>query len=514
MSRRLSPWTVPYRVLERGGGLVFAGVFALGSGVPSVGGLRPRFVVAAATLAALLGLAAYETARYRRFSYEVADDALVIDSGVVARRSREVPLGRVQNVDVRRNAVQRLLGVAAVGFETAGGSETEASLQYVSEAEADRLRDVVRETREAPGTGEPAPETELFALSRSELLLVGALSFDRRVPGFVAFLASGSVPVALGTGVLPVEAAGLAVLAAVVAVAAWVVGAAATIANYYGFRLTRTDSELRYERGLVRRYSGSVPLEKVQTLTVADDPAKRALGYATLVVETAGYAGTDGGDHASMAAVPLADRDRVWSLARDLEPVGDVDLERPTTRVRRRYAVRYLLALGVLAAVVVGVLRTTALTAPTWLPWLAVVVLAIPPAAHLKWRHRGYALRPDHVVTRNGFWRRRTKVVPYYRVQTVIDRRTVFQRRWDLGTVVVDTAGSLSLLREHAAAVDVDVGVADDLRESVHDRLQTALAARRGRADARRFRWLGDAEAATSRSPRGSPGPASTDGDS
>lgn len=514
MRRRLSPWTVPYRVVERGSGVVFAGVFALGSGVPDVGGLRPRLVVAIATLAALLALAAYETARYRRFAYEVVDDALVIDSGVFARRSREVPLARVQNVDVKRNAVQRLLGVAAVGFETAGGSETEASLQYVSETEADRLRDVVRETREAPGADGPTPETELFALSRSELLLVGALSFDRRVPGFVAFIASGSVPVALGTGMLPTEAAGIAVLVAVVAVAAWVVGAAATIANYHGFRLTRTDSELRYERGLIRRYAGSVPLEKVQTLTVADDPAKRALGYATLVVETAGYAGGEGGEHGSMAAIPLADRDRVWSLARDLEPVGDVDLHRPPSRVRRRYGVRYLLAAGLVAAVVVAVLQVTALSAPRWLPWLAVGLLAIPPAAHLKWRHRGYQLRPDHVVTRNGFWRRRTKVVPYYRVQTVIDRRSLFQRRWNLGTVVVDTAGSLSLLREHAAAVDVDVAVAEDLREGVHDRLQDAIAARRGLAPGRRFQWFGDDDATTSHPSPGSPGAAGTDVDS
>jgi len=66
--------------------------------------------------------------------------------------------------------------------------------------------------------------------------------------------------------------------------------------NYYGFRLSRAGDELRYERGLFRRYSGSIPTEKVQALRIADNPAKRALGYASLSIETAGYAPGQGGE--------------------------------------------------------------------------------------------------------------------------------------------------------------------------------------------------------------------------
>ena len=99
----------------------------------------------------------------------------------------------------------------------------------------------------------------------------------------------------------------------------------------------------------------------------------------------------------------------------------------------------------------------------------------MPVAAHLKWRHRGYALDDDHVVTRNGVLRRQTKLVPYYRVQTVIDSRTLFQRRWSLGTVTADTAGSLSLTGADAAAADVDDETAARLRETLVDRLYESL---------------------------------------
>ncbi|MFC7173835.1 PH domain-containing protein [Haloplanus litoreus] len=90
----------------------------------------------------------------------------------------------------------------------------------------------------------------------------------------------------------------------------------------------------------------------------------------------------------------------------------------------------------------------------------------------------------NHVVTRNGVLRRRIKVVPYYRIQTVIDTQTVFQRRWGVATVTADTAGSLSIVGHDAAAVDVDESTAERLRTTLDTRLRESLAARRGWIDA------------------------------
>jgi putative membrane protein len=83
------------------------------------------------------------------------------------------------------------------------------------------------------------------------------------------------------------------------------------------------------------------------------------------------------------------------------------------------------------------------------------------------------------VVTRNGFWVRRQKVVPYHRVQTVFSSQTIFQRRRDLATVTVDTAGSQSLIGQDAEAVDIDAERAEAIRERVSDELYGALARRR-----------------------------------
>lgn len=480
---RLSPLTVPYRAFQRASGIIIGAYFAAGSEAGrAVGG---PLVIAGVAALALLGLFAYELAYYRRFEYEFTEDSLDIRSGVFSRRERELPYHRIQNVDVTRNFVPRLLGIAAVGFETAGGSSTEGSISYVSADEARRLqREIQRRKRLAQGgdgaeSAAPEPEDELFEISSRELGLTGALSFDARVVGALSLLGPGSIPFL--AGVFEMTALGVTAAASLLVggliVAAWLLGVVVAVVNYYGFRLSRDGDEFRYERGLVRRYSGSIPRSKVQTVTVEDNPLKRLFGYATLTVETAGYSGGGDGNRGSQVAIPIARRDRVSDLAEEIEPFGDPEFERPPRRIRRRYVVRYLIALGVLTGVAYALDQTQAARIP-WYGFAGLVPL-VPPAAHLKWKHRGFWAGPDHVLTRNGFWNRSIKVVPYYRVQTVVDTRTVFQRRWSVASVTVDTAGSFSILGQDAVAVDIEVADALELRETLNGRLQEALAERR-----------------------------------
>ncbi|MFT4880407.1 MAG: putative membrane protein [Salinirussus sp.] len=479
---RLSPRSVPVRVLENGGRVVF---FAAVGIVSSSGGNLPPLSVVAGIVVLAAGLVAvWQTAYVRRFSYEVTENTLDIDSGVLSRREREIPYERVQNVDISENVLQRLLGLAQVRIETAGGSGTEARLRYVTRTEAGRLQELLGERKRrvageadsgvvADDTG-AATETEtLFSLSGRELGILGVVSADLRLLGLASVVLSGSAPqvaARLQPGPNLVSLAGPA-LALLGLLGLWVISAVTAVLRFYSFELRRRAGELRYERGLLQRYSGTIPVDKVQTLRLRENVLARALGYATLVIETAGYGpGQDGG---AQSAVPLAKRERALALAREVEPVGALEFRRPPKRARTRYAARYTLAVtGLLAGL--WVVNTLTGRLPLW--YLAAGLLAaVPPAAHLAWRHRGYHVGDAHFVARNGFWRRETVVVPYDRVQTVADSQSAFQRRRDLGTVRVDTASSGGFFGSAAAAVDIDGDFSEELRERVHGRFLRAL---------------------------------------
>ncbi|MFC6991337.1 PH domain-containing protein [Haladaptatus sp. GCM10025707] len=303
---------------------------------------------------------------------------------------------------------------------------TDAARRLVNEV--GRLkRGAVDDTEEAPAS------TLLYEISSRELALLGLVSLDLRfvpiltvavpvvVPSLSRFIVTDPV-----TGFI--LAAPLGIIALIVL--SVVTSGAAAIANYYGFRLSRANGDLRYERGLLQRYDGTIPLDKVQTLTIRENLVQRLVDHATLGVETAGYAPGQGTTLGSEAAVPLAPKDRVVSLAQTIEPFGDPTFERPPKRARQRYAVRYTLALLALTGVLFAVIRFSGFEIGWWVPLLGIPLT--PVAAHYQWKNRGYALTDDYVLTQAGFWVRTTKIVPYYRVQTVATSASIFQRYRDL----------------------------------------------------------------------------------
>jgi putative membrane protein len=514
MSQRLAPFSIGYRALETAGRLGWVLIFVTFGSSQMLAAWQTALLVAGGLFAAGL----YQVVYWRRFEYDLTEDTFDIRSGVLSRRTREIPLRRVQNVDLERNVLQRAFGLTEVRLETAGGSDTEAQLRFVTEAEAERLRSEIsrlkRGTSET-GDGEPAPEPEaelLFSITPRELLVLGVVSVDLRLLSILTVVLPILVP-SLGMGTNgpfgpttdPLLAFALSAPIAtilLVFVAALVSGLY-SVTNYWDFELRRAEDELRYDRGLLQRFSGTIPLSKVQALSLTENVIARRLGYASLSVETAGYG--PGDSSGSQSAVPIAERDRVVSLARKVETFGPVEFERPPERARLRYAIRYTFVALLVVGAAYAVDRFTGFSFAWYLS--AVLVALAPVGAHLKWRNLGYAVLDDHFVARGGFWSRETRLVPYYRVQTVIESATVFQRRRDLATLVVDTAGSGGLTGSDARALDIDAERAAELRETVEERLQRALD--EARTDRRRRR-LTDLERS---GPSGLPGSDPSPGD-
>jgi len=519
--KRLHPLVGATRALRYGVTGLGVPLFALGTASAVFG----DDVFGAVPLVPVMGLgflvgAAYGALSYLRYTYRITDDTFDVFSGVFARRKREIPHRRIQNVDVARSFWQRLLGVATVRIETAGGGSTEARLAFVADAEAERLQRSLRERRVAArrddedvvdqdgdvvgdedgdtaGEGANAGAVEqrptgLFVLSERELAVHAATTFR---PGVLALLVIGTpllgdlvaellVTLAAPLGgpdslALPAMSPDEAIAVAIVGVplggvSAWAIGMAIGVNQYYDFRLGRRGEELVYERGLLSEFSGTIPLGKVQTLTVTENVLQRALGYAGLSIDTAGYAGGDGGQGGDRSAIPLAKRERVRALV-DLLEGADLNaaFTRPPKRARERYAVRYALALGAVLALSFAASRALPGFSLWWIPGL--LAPAIPVAAHLTWTHRGYAVGDAHLLVRSGFLRRRTQVVPYRRLQTVARSRTVFQRRRNLANLVADTASGGVLNRVHPVAYDQSDERMRTLQNRLRERLQTSL---------------------------------------
>ena len=248
----------------------------------------------------------FAIAEYLALRYRLAGDELIMDSGVFSRRHRVIPLARVQNLDLRQNALQRLFDVAELRVETAGGDSNEPVPLVLGRAKAEALRAELLAGREraAPSTEAPSVSAAgvLAHISPQQLALAGATANEAGVI-FALLIAALEVAYQLPLGIprvrldpravipdLPLTSAvllGLAVLLAF-AILAWVLSITGAVVGYWDFVLERTGGELRKQYGSLDRREVTIPLGRVQALRVEESLMRRPLGLASLKIETAG----------------------------------------------------------------------------------------------------------------------------------------------------------------------------------------------------------------------------------
>ena len=101
-----------------------------------------------------LVLLAWSTIEWMRRTYELEGGALRLEEGVLARKLRAVPFDRIQQVDLVRKPLHRLLGVATLRVETAGGGRAaEVDLDVVTLPEAQSLRSALLQAKAQATTG-------------------------------------------------------------------------------------------------------------------------------------------------------------------------------------------------------------------------------------------------------------------------------------------------------------------------------------------------------------------------
>ena len=114
-------------------------------------------IVALLGAAVLVLTAAWSVASYLTKRYGLSRVALIVKSGVLRKQSRIIPFGRIQSVNVRQSALQRIFGMAELRVETGTtGASAEADLSVLRWSDAQALREKLVAERRSATTGSTA----------------------------------------------------------------------------------------------------------------------------------------------------------------------------------------------------------------------------------------------------------------------------------------------------------------------------------------------------------------------
>ncbi len=480
--RRLHPASFFFAMGGHAKQLLLPGVFVLISARSGSGNWETWamvFIVPFAIAAAV---------RVLSYRYRFDDAELVVRTGFLFRNERHIPYARIQNVDAVQNLLHRVLGVADVRIETGGASDAEAGMRVVSLDAFRELRDRVFEGRsatagdpveDAPGahsvgagveTGAPdarsvgAGVKTVLHLPFREVVLCGLIE------GRGLIVLSGVFGVLWEAGLIdnvlgavfgePTSGRGaiLQMVRAIVgqgapsparisltlvAFATFLIvvrgfSAAWAVFTLHGFTLARAGDDLRLEYGLLTRVTATIPMHRIQALTIHEGPLHRLCARVSIRVDTAGGDGGGAAQAQRQRLAPLLRRGELERFLRAVLPDYDPDAlwNGVDRRGFRRKLTRSAIAVACAGAALVWPLR--AWTAPVLIllfAWAAI-------HAHQWVRRLGWATTNTAVLFRSGWLWRNTTIAPLGKIQIVAIRESPFDRRQRMAGVVVDTAGA------------------------------------------------------------------------
>lgn len=452
------------------------------------------------------------------FKYLITPSELIIQSGIINRKQRNIPLRRIQNVNIQQNFLQRILGISTVKMETAGDVTSEAILDSVGKENATEIREIIRnyqaEIEEDKETEHKSTENqekslnednladyeesqkinleinneavnetkkdkshddiELISMSLGDVAKFGVLRFRPILLVAVGWFMSmfqqfmpnefqnidKYINKGLNNFVFGSDEASMifyAISGVILALLiSWMADIILTVIQFYGFRLSIAGKKLYTNYGLLTKRQGAIPLKKLQMMIIFSNALRSKFGYWGLNLETAGSAGRQG--KAPETAVPFAKFVRVVELAKGILSFELPEEYRTVSRKTiRRAFLRYFWLLLIL------ILALSQLTQVWWLSFGMLPIFIM--LAIWRWQARGYYLNEDKLIIKEGWFFKRIKIIPISKIQNIVVKANIFQRGMGLASIYLDTAAGSGF--NDASVVDIEISSALEISNEI-----------------------------------------------
>lgn len=403
-----------------------------------------------------------------RFHYFVGEHDIRVEKGILNRTARSIPYERIQDVSIEQKPLARMMGLGEVKFETGGGEGDDAKLSFVTLAEANRLRALIRSRKAgavvAAPADAPAPVGEdahpIFAMDGKRVFVFGLYSFSLVIFAVLGGLAQQFdvllpfdfwdfkhwIGLAEERGVSVNQINGVGLFAQLIlafgAIASLIfigfaTGVVRTILREHGFRLDQTAKGFRRRRGLFTLTDVIMPTHRVQAALVQTGPFRKRRGWHSLKFVSLAQ---DSKQEANYVAAPFATLDEVWRIAiaaAIAAPDGD-------ERLQRGVATYWLTPLLLIVPVLLTAMAALVIfaDAPIGRATLLLLLLLLPGAfLWLDWRQYRFGLDDHQLYVRRGWWRQQMTIAPQVKVQSVEIAQGPLSRRQGLASLRFGIAG-------------------------------------------------------------------------
>ncbi|HXR23388.1 MAG TPA: PH domain-containing protein [Acidimicrobiales bacterium] len=334
--QRLNPWTP---VVLGGRALVI--VALLGSEEASRGSAS-REVTIYIGIAILAASVVIGVVRWLVTKWALDGVTLRIETGLFRRDARQLPVARIQAVDVVRPFLARVFGLAELRIRLAGGGKSGGKLTYLSEAEAVDLRARLMAGHHGLDMATPEPAERPLATVPTGRLVASAILQPATLVAIVfvvVLLALESISPKSANGAETGTGLTLGLYLFGLARVTW-----RRVATEYGFAVAAAPDGIRLKRGLFSTVNETIPFARVQAVRKAEPLTWRFWGWCRLEVDVAGSPGREQGTRSgkvTKALLPVGPIGLADELFSNLLGLQQFPLSKPPRRARWKSPLSY-----------------------------------------------------------------------------------------------------------------------------------------------------------------------------
>ncbi len=413
----------------------------------------------------------YSVLYYKRFVFYVdsTQEEFVLEEGVFSKQNLRIPFHKIQQVDLKRSLLQRVIGVYSVVIDTAGSGEKEVEIRALTETKAQQLIEVLTQAKsETILEEDSASKTEAdtkdtiateslwrYKLSFKDLCRIGLTrSYFRGFVLTAIFVSSlfNEGPQILqeylnqSTAYLDTYYSTLIdiVLISIIGfILVFLISVIVTIGEvvlkYYGLTLWQTASHLTIEMGLKTNTKVAFQARRLQRLRVKTNPIQRRLNLFELQFSLAGS-----GDKLdkSKLVTPGLNTAVITDIKQFLYPDEIASAQR-VYHPHKAWLWRRLNFVFILLLMAWGVdIYVSAWHGLFYLLPVSIFFLAVYcPYQYALYKRVELCISNDFLVYRHGLWAQEEELVELYKLQGVSLSQPFWYKKRELYNVKFHTAG-------------------------------------------------------------------------
>ncbi len=391
---------------------------------------------------------------YLYFKFSIQDGQLVVRKGFFYKTAITVPLERIQSVHMEQSFLHTLTFTHKLIIDTAGKEEAEVTIYAIPSSDAHALRALILnsvDSKAENSEAEKVPATKLvsrltiagllkLSLSANHIETMAVVMFFlfskyedvkpllKNAPFFKNLMAYGET--IHYTWRLIVS---LFLLVAIVTI---IFSFIRIFLRFYDYTI-RMDRKGYYIRwGLLQVKQKMVPFKRIQLVQWRSNFIRRLIGIALLNLKVAG---ADEVKKKIRIELPITDISQIKEIVSVYQPTFPSETEQKGYTIHRSYAYRKTLfitipILMVVAAFAALVWQWYALFVFIWLPYSLGLQL-------LYCRNFRFWVTHEGLQQYKGTWGRAEAMLNWNNIQYLQIRRSIYQRKKGLATLVIHTAG-------------------------------------------------------------------------